>query len=148
MTDSTPTEIRDDMLQEHAEISAQLLRLEHAAQGLRREPALRERVAAELRRLRSLLFEHMRHEEEVLLPELAQLAGFGAVRVADVKREHAIQRQVLDAVVHEALQMSSCSEFAGNVQGLIDGLREEMQREEQTHFRMLSDGLSGPGFIG
>lgn len=143
-----PSELRQRMVDQHDHIRTQLDRLELLSARMLKEPALRSRVESELAHLRATLVEHMRDEEEEMLPELLAADGFGAARVADVKREHALQRQVLDTTLAFVRSLARAVDVYGAIQGLVDRVRDEMAHEERLHFGVLRDSLVRTEFIG
>ena len=127
---STPDEIRARIRSEHAQISAQLARVE----------ALTERVAegdtksvvalrVELQQLGSILVEHL-HYEEYQLPSLAE-AGKADQVAEDMRREHRGQRELFDRIIAELDETAVGSKLVVGVRELSRAIRDDMEYEER-----------------
>ncbi len=127
---ATPEEIRARIRSEHAQISAQLGRVEaltkRVGEGDRRAVmALRE----ELQVLGKVLLAHL-HYEEYQLPSLA--AEGRAEEVAEgMRREHLAQREIFDRVIGDLDETAVGSELVVGVRELARAIRDDMEHEER-----------------
>jgi len=127
---ATPDEIRARIRSEHAQISAQLARVE----------ALTERVGEgdtksvitlrdELQQLGTMLVEHL-HYEEYQLPSLAE-AGRADEVAEDMRREHRGQRELFDRIIRELDETAVGSKLVVGVRELSRAIRDDMEYEER-----------------
>lgn len=127
---ATPDEIRARIRSEHAQISAQLARVE----------ALTERVGDgdrgsvvalrdELQALGGVLLEHL-HYEEYQLPSLAK-AGEAEQVAEDMRREHQGQREMFDRIIRELDETAVGSKLVVGVRELARAIRDDMEYEER-----------------
>ena len=127
---TTPDEIRARIRSEHAQISAQLARVE----------ALTERVGAgdpksafalreELEALGAVLLEHL-HYEEYQLPSLTE-DGARDEAADDMRREHQVQREILDGVIRDLDETAVGSKLVIGVRELSRAIRDDMEYEER-----------------
>jgi len=127
---ATPDEIRARIRSEHAQISAQLARVE----------ALTERVGDgdtksvitlrdELQQLGTTLVEHL-HYEEYQLPSLAE-AGRADEVAEDMRREHRGQRELFDRIIRELDETAVGSKLVVGVRELSRAIRDDMEYEER-----------------
>jgi len=127
---ATPDEIRARIRSEHAQISAQLARVE----------ALTERVGDgdtksvitlrdELQQLGTTLVEHL-HYEEYQLPSLAE-AGRADEVAEDMRREHRGQRELFDRIIRELDETAVGSKLVVGVRELARAIRDDMEYEER-----------------
>jgi len=127
---ATPDEIRARVRSEHAQISAQLARVE----------ALTERVGDgdrgsvvalrdELQALGGVLLEHL-HYEEYQLPSLAK-AGEAEQVAEDMRREHRGQREMFDRIIRELDETAVGSKLVVGVRELARAIRDDMEYEER-----------------
>ncbi|NNE19003.1 MAG: hypothetical protein HKN10_11055 [Myxococcales bacterium] len=127
---ATPDEIRARIRSEHAQISAQLARVE----------ALTERVddgdsksvitlRDEIQRLRTMLVEHL-HYEEYQVPSLA--AAERADEVAeDMRRDHRAQRELFDRIIRELDETAVGAKLVVGVREIARAIRDDMEYEER-----------------
>ena len=127
---ATPDEIRTRIRNEHAQISAQLGRVE----------ALTERVGEgdtnaimalceELQVLGKVLLAHL-HYEEYQLPSLADEST--AQKVAeDMRREHEVQRELFDRIIAELDETAVGARLVVGVRELARAIRDDMAHEER-----------------
>jgi len=127
---ATPDEIRARIRSEHAQISAQLARVE----------ALTERVGDgdtksvitlrdELQQLGTTLVEHL-HYEEYQLPSLAEPGRADEV-AEDMRREHRGQRELFDRIIRELDETAVGSKLVVGVRELSRAIRDDMEYEER-----------------
>ncbi|MBT8470041.1 MAG: hemerythrin domain-containing protein [Deltaproteobacteria bacterium] len=127
---ATPDEIRARIRSEHAQISAQLARVE----------ALTERVddgdtksvttlRDEIQQLRTMLVEHL-HYEEYQVPSLA--AEGRADEVAeDMRRDHRAQRELFDRIIRELDETAVGAKLVVGVREIARAIRDDMEYEER-----------------
>ena len=126
----TPDEIRARIRSEHAQISAQLARVEALTERVddgdtKSVIALRD----ELQQLGTILFEHL-HYEEYQLPSLAE-AGTADQVAADMCREHRGQRELFDRIIAELDETAVGSKLVVGVRELSRAIRDDMEYEER-----------------
>jgi hypothetical protein len=127
----TPTQIRAELLGQHAEIRVLIAEIRQSAElarrGEPREKELRDGVA----RLAAFIVAHNAREEELLAPVLPTVDAWGPVR-ADIMdeghlSEHRALSQALAAIPHTP------REFAGaGVEVLCERILEHMASEEEV----------------
>jgi hemerythrin-like domain-containing protein len=127
---ATPEEIRTRIRNEHAQISAQLGRVE----------ALSERVGGgdakslmalrdELQILGKILLAHL-HYEEYQLPSLAA-EGKAEEMAEGMRREHQVQREIFDRVIGDLDETAVGSKLVVGVRELARAIRDDMEHEER-----------------
>ena len=127
---ATPDEIRARIRSEHAQISAQLARVEALTERVddgdtKSVIALRD----ELQQLGMMLVEHL-HYEEYQLPSLAE-AGRADEVAEDMRREHRGQRELFDRVIRELDETAVGSKLVVGVRELARAIRDDMEYEER-----------------
>jgi iron-sulfur cluster repair protein YtfE (RIC family) len=129
-TPATPDEIRTRIRSEHAQISAQLARVEALTERVgdgdtKAVIALRE----ELQTLGTVLLEHL-HYEEYQLPSLTEEADIDEV-AEDMRREHEAQREIFASVIRELDETAVGSKLVVGVRELSRAIRDDMEYEER-----------------
>ncbi len=127
---ATPDEIRARIRSEHAQISAQLARVEALTDRLSNDgadsaAALREELLA----LGEVLLRHL-HYEEYQLPALA--AGSDAeAMAADMVNEHQAQRELFDRIIRDLDETEVGKKLVTGVRELARAIRDDMEHEER-----------------
>ena len=129
-TPATPDEIRSRIRSEHAQISAQLARVEALTERVSEDDAksvlaLRE----ELQALGEVLLEHL-HYEEYQLPSLAAEGKADAV-AAEMRREHEAQRELFDRIIGDLDETAVGTKLVTGVRELARAIRDDMEHEER-----------------
>lgn len=127
---ATPDEIRARIRSEHAQISAQLARVEALTERV--DHGDNESVIAlrdELQQLGAMLVEHL-HYEEYQLPSLAE-AGKADQVAEDMRREHRAQRKLFDRIIRELDETAVGSKLVIGVRELSRAIRDDMEYEER-----------------
>jgi len=128
-----PSEVREKVLEDHRRLRAELERIEASARAEDRSEdhcaALRELGESFL----ELLSAHMRWEDENLAPALRDADAWGEEREARLVVEHREQRAQMRQLL-DRLHDSGCdaAEVAGELLGLVEWLRRDMEGEEQV----------------
>ena len=127
---ATPDEIRARIRSEHAQISAQLARVEALTERIeggdtKSVIALRD----EIQQLGTILVEHL-HYEEYQLPSLAE-AGRADEVAEDMRREHRGQRELFDRIIRELDETAVGSKLVVGVRELARAIRDDMEYEER-----------------
>ena len=127
---ATPDEIRARIRSEHAQISAQLARVEALTERVgdgdtKSVIALRD----ELQALGTVLLEHL-HYEEYQLPSLAKEGKADEV-AAGMRREHEAQREIFDRVIRDLDETAVGSKLVIGVRELARAIRDDMEHEER-----------------
>ena len=126
------------------------LRLDALAKALDDSEREMRDLKADVAQLQTLLTEHVKDEERMLIPELREADGFGAARVDQLKKEHAEQSADLKAILDSIMGSDDRSELSRTILELIERIREDMKEEETTHLspNVLKDDLITTDFIG
>ena len=127
---ATPDEIRARIRSEHAQISAQLARVEAITERVddgdtKSVIALRD----DIQQLGTMLVEHL-HYEEYQLPSLAE-AGKADEVAEDMRREHRGQRELFDRIIRELDETAVGSKLVVGVRELARAIRDDMEYEER-----------------
>jgi len=127
---ATPDEIRARIRSEHAQISAQLARVEALTERVG-DGATKSVIALrdELQQLGTMLVEHL-HYEEYQLPSLAE-AGRADEVAEDMRREHRGQRELFDRIIRELDETAVGSKLVVGVSELSRAIRDDMEYEER-----------------
>ncbi|MCB9613649.1 MAG: hemerythrin domain-containing protein [Sandaracinus sp.] len=145
-----PSEVRKKILAEHVELRAHLDALDAIADRL----AAGDDVLTEAREaastLHAALVAHMKDEEAMLVPALAEADGFGPARAADLQREHVEQGEVLGALLREIGGAPGSAELESRIRELVRRIREDMAHEESVHLApgVLKDSVVTTSFGG
>ena len=129
---ATPDEVRARIRSEHAQISAQLARVEALTERVgdgngdtKSVIALRE----ELEALGTVLLEHLHYEEY----QLSSLTNEGNVDevTESMLREHQAQREIFDSVIRDLDETAVGSKLVTGVRELSRAIRDDMEYEER-----------------
>ncbi|MCU0677931.1 MAG: hemerythrin domain-containing protein [Myxococcota bacterium] len=169
-----PSEVREQILAEHAKLRGQLDALESMADRLAPEDAVADDAAAHdtaphdtaadsarrdvlsaeakaaAERLERELRARVRHEERVLVPALAEADGFGAARVDELHREQEELDEVMAALMREIAVAPGAVELASRLRELVRRVREDLAHEEKRHLspNVLKDSVVTGAFGG
>ncbi len=152
MTELQPSEKREVVLADHRVLKERLERLQSLATTAadadgdkRREALVLARDA--LKELRVFFLAHLDREEQLLLPELKSVDGFGPERVRALLAEHKMQRADLDGLV--AAFEGPLPDVAA-LSGFVSRLLEDMKQEEEQHLsaKVLHDDLVSSDHFG
>lgn len=127
---ATPDEIRARIRSEHAQISAQLARVEALTERVddgdaKSVIALRD----EIQQLGTMLVEHL-HYEEYQVSSLAE-AGKAEEVAEDMRRDHRGQRELFDRIIRELDETAVGSKLVVGVRELARAIRDDMEFEER-----------------
>jgi uncharacterized lipoprotein YmbA len=135
-----PSMVRLQILEQHDELRALVKQaLAEAAASTGTAVDLERRT----RELHGRFDQHLRFEEQALVPVLWAVDGWGPERVQDLRLEHARQRRELDAVIEGLESGWSDERLAQELTRLGDDLLRDMDEEEQGSIRadLLCDGV-------
>lgn len=124
----TSSEIRAELLQQHADLRARIQEARQAAEGQRVDGS-RDELRAALLRLAEALRKHNRREEELLREILPTVDAWGPVRAELMLEEHV---QEHDAIYETLVDAGAAPDARPLVARLVDALLEHMAREEKT----------------
>ncbi len=145
MTRLKPSEVRKQILDQHAALRVHLDALQAALDASVASAVLKSAA----KEVHGELMRHIDAEEKILLPELQEVDGWGAERVAALQTEHAEQRSLLGALVTSIEASASDQELTERILELITRIRTDMDEEEKTHLttKVLKDDIifSEPG---
>lgn len=145
-----PSEVRERILAEHAVIREHLVTLDELVSRLARGESPLDDARAAARALHRELMTHMKGEESMLVPALAEADGFGPARVEELQREHHEQGEALAALIREIDHSPGAAELESRLRELIRRIREDMTLEEKTHLspNVLKDSVVTGAFGG
>ena len=129
-TPATPDEIRSRIRSEHAQISAQLARVEALTERVGNDDA--HSVVAlrdELQALGKVLLAHL-HYEEYQLPTLAAEGEADAV-AEGMRQEHKAQRELFDRIIQDLDETAVGTKLVTGVRELSRAIRDDMEHEER-----------------
>ncbi len=136
--------MRTRILTDHAVLRRRLAALEEQARRVACGAAdAAPRLRAEGEALLALLLEHLRWEDRYLAPALRAGGAPGAEQAKGLAQEHAEQREILDDALARLRDGGRPPLLvARNLLDLVALLREDMDREEESHLdpRLLRDG--------
>lgn len=129
-TPATPDEIRARIRSEHAQISAQLARVEALSERVGNdEPKSVVALREELQSLGEVLLAHL-HYEEYQLPSLA-LEGSAEAMAESMQREHQAQRDLFDRIIRDLDETAVGKKLVTGVRELAHAIRDDMEHEER-----------------
>ncbi len=127
---ATPDDIRARIRSEHAQISAQLGRVEALSERVGAEdPKAVVALRDELQALGEVLLAHL-HYEEYQLPSLAAEGTAEAV-VEGMHREHQAQRDLFDRIIRDLDETAVGKKLVTGVRELARAIRDDMEHEER-----------------
>jgi hemerythrin-like domain-containing protein len=133
-----PSEIRVELLREHAALRATLRDATSAAERwLRGEPA-RDAVHGVLSRLASQMRAHNIHEEALLRDVMPTADAWGPVRAEIMLEEHEREHAELSAAIDEARTTADMDLAVRAISAFVERLTAHMDREEKL---LLSEDL-------
>ncbi len=133
MHDLLPTEVRQQVLNEHRELRRSLTEL----LGLVRSSAPVKLIRARAEVFFKMVVAHTRMEDRLLLPVMREADMWGEDRADELRRHHEWQRHYIETVA-ASLRKSDRMRLSHQLQALGTALVADMEREE-TEF--LGDSL-------
>lgn len=125
-----PSEIRSIILAEHGELRQRLAGIEALLDGLSRgDAAARHDLRTSFVALCELFVTHIAHEEAILRPILADIDGWGPVRVELMDEEHVEQRKRV-AELSQLHPDTDPGAYVRSVREFVTDLRKDMDGEE------------------
>lgn len=145
-----PSEVREQILAEHAMLRQHLDALESMADRLAAGDTVSAEAKAAAEQLDRELRARVRHEEQVLVPALAEADGFGAARVDELHREQKELDEAMAALVREIAVAPGAVELESRLRELVRRVREDLAREEKRHLspNVLKDSVVTGAFGG
>ena len=125
-----PSEVRDRIVSEHADMLERLAALDVTLSELRCGRASWQSAVSECHSLYDALIAHIDMEDELLVPALRDIDAWGSVRADMLTQHHVAQRQELRAVLGDNGE-SDQRVLATRVGRLIDDLLTDMAHEER-----------------
>jgi hypothetical protein len=139
-----PSMVRDQVLTQHEQLRELIGGILAGEIGCERgDGPDAEAIERSARQLHGRFREHLAFEEQTLAPVLWLVDGWGPERVQDLRREHARQRQALDALI-VGLESGWSTERTGReLRSLAQALLQDMKEEEEGCVRadLLCDGV-------
>lgn len=145
-----PSEVRAEILAEHTRLRQHLDALESMADRLAAGDAVSAEAKAAAEQLDRELRARVRHEEQILVPALAEADAFGAARVDDLHREQQELDEALAALMREIAVAPGAVELESRLRELVRRVREDLAREEKRHLspNVLKDSVVTGAFGG
>ncbi|MBX3251161.1 MAG: hemerythrin domain-containing protein [Myxococcales bacterium] len=148
-----PSEVRSEILAQHAALRERLDALEVISAQLREDKTSAQEAFEAAEALYRDLVKHVRAEERLLVPALREADGFGPARVEELQREHAEQATILSDLMNDLgalAEADDATHVAERVNELIVRIREDMEEEERHHLsrHLLKDDLITGAFGG
>jgi hypothetical protein len=141
-----PALVRRQVLGQHAELRAFLVRVLGETRAPPEDSASRAQLGSTVRTLRERFKAHLAFEDEALLPVLAVVPSFGPARVKEKVAEHARQRRDLDTLVAGLDSGWGMERLALVTRSLVMDLILDMAEEERLclHGTELGDDVLVP----
>jgi hypothetical protein len=128
----TPSQIRTELLAQHAGLRSLIADTRKAAEGVRGGSAGREELRFRVERLTTALRAHNLHEETVLRDIVKNVDAWGPVRIEIMDEAHVDEHLGLVAALL-GTNAASDAEIAGTgVSSVLDRLEAHMAREEEV----------------
>ena len=125
------SQVRSLILDEHTVLRDILDEIEEALGELtRRVPGSLVRLRASLRTFQDAFQRHLRHEETVLRPVLANVDAWGPARVESMDEEHRAQRAALAELTRVRLE-EDFDRTIQSIEAFVQRLRADMDGEER-----------------
>jgi len=125
------SQVRSLILDEHTVLRDILDEIEEALGELtRRVPGSLGRLRASLRTFQDAFQRHLRHEETVLRPVLANVDAWGPARVESMDEEHRAQRAALAELTRVRLE-EDFDRTIQSIEAFVQRLRADMDGEER-----------------
>ena len=125
------SQVRSLILDEHTVLRDILDEIEEALGELtRRVPGSLGRLRASLRTFQDTFQRHLRHEETVLRPVLANVDAWGPARVESMDEEHRAQRAALAELTRVRLE-EDFDRTIQSIEAFVQRLRADMDGEER-----------------
>ena|SRR6516164_2344570 len=125
------SQVRSLILDEHTVLRDILDEIEEALGELtRRVPGSLGRLRASLRTFQDAFQRHLRHEETVLRPVLANVDAWGPARVESMDEEHRAQRAALAELTRVRLE-EDFDRTVQSIEAFVQRLRADMDGEER-----------------
>src|SRR5262245_59370710 len=128
----TPTEIRTELLRQHATIRAKSQRASEVVDRWCHGESSREEVRAHLVALTDAVRMHNLREEELLRGVLPGVDAWGKARAEIMDEEHVMEHEELYTTLVEAAGLADPKATRTLTHALINHLHEHMLREEST----------------
>ena len=125
------SQVRSLILDKHTVLRDILDEIEEALGELtRRVPGSLGRLRASLRTFQDAFQRHLRHEETVLRPVLANVDAWGPARVESMDEEHRAQRAALAELTRVRLE-EDFDRTIQSIEAFVQRLRADMDGEER-----------------
>jgi hypothetical protein len=126
------SEVRQRMIEQHAQLRRELAQLSQLADGIRKKPAHHESLRAAAEAVLERLHEHIRWEESYLLPVLRRAGAWGTQQAERLSDEHSEQRELLDIAVELLWDGKRSAAIVGrDLVRLVALVHEDMAAEEE-----------------
>jgi hypothetical protein len=127
-----PSMVRDDILEQHADLRARLDELaEEVGLWRQREPGSGDRLRALGRDLCARFNAHLEYEDEELVPVLSALDSWGPERVRDLRVAHTRQRRKLATLWTRLDYEPDPDELERALADLAEDMSADMESEEE-----------------
>ena len=127
-----PAEVRERIRADHADLRLRIEQVGPLLEELGRGSPLTLDAAKRIHSLVERVREHMRLEEEILVPALAETPGFGNVRVAELTSHHEEERATIQRILTRlAADDEDSPAVALELARWLQELCEESEEEDQ-----------------
>ena len=126
----SPSEIRDELLEQHASLRAMIEDVRWVAGRARESDGMPGELHDHVRRLALAFRAHNRREEEVLKGFLVTVDAWGPVREEIMSEEHVAEHVELYAALVDMNMTSRSAIAAGALAAGLDRVLDHMAREE------------------
>jgi hypothetical protein len=126
-----PSDIRGELLQQHAQIRIIMEVMRTIAKGVRVGMAGRSDLQGCLVRLSDALRTHNRREDALLRDLIPSIDAWGPARASIMAEEHEREHARLDAAL-SGIPYTSVQFAAAGIVALVDLIRQHMDREEAS----------------
>jgi DNA repair exonuclease SbcCD ATPase subunit len=146
----TPSEIRKELLEQHAQLRAEIDATRAAAKQWQQQEAAREALRSAMAVLADGVRQHNRREEELLQEIIPTADAWGPARAEVMREEHVEEHKAMYEALIDAGAAPSASVGVPPVLKLLDKMEEHMKREEKAFLGadVLRDDAVTPDFFG
>lgn len=126
-----PSQVRARVLAEHERLLGMLEPIEALSKRVLSGETQDPRLRSWAKDLYAFLKAHLRLENDILVPALAETPGFGKARAAALEAEHREQEAVFERVLGRLARKASLENLATELLELSRSLRDDIAQEQQ-----------------
>lgn len=146
----TPSEIRKELLEQHAQLRAKIEATRTAAARWQQDEAARDELRSSLAVLADGVRAHNRREEELLREVIPTADAWGPARAEVMREEHVEEHKEMYEALIDAGAAPGATAGVPPVLTLLGKMEEHMKREERSFLGadVLRDDAVTPDFFG